>query len=73
MGADGIFSIFHIYDCHYGVKNIDNSINKFLDDIFPSFCDVTPEGLDIPEFFARQKEIVYLQNLVKKFKTNNTF
>lgn len=68
MAANKWLDMFFIYDCFYGVNKINGAIQEKLDNVISAFCDEVPEGIKIPKFFAKEDEIKYAQNLIRKFQ-----
>ncbi|MBQ4646533.1 MAG: hypothetical protein IJB79_04210 [Candidatus Gastranaerophilales bacterium] len=70
MSANATFRTFNINKNIFGINQIDSQIQKRLDDVIDSFCDVTNDGVEIPGFYGTEKEIAYAQNLINLFRND---
>ena len=70
MSANPFFKLFNVNQNVYGISNIDSSIKRQLDDILDYFCDITPDGIDIPPYYSSQVEIDYLKKMIDRYRLN---
>jgi hypothetical protein len=62
--------IFVINNVNFGVKTINEHIQAKIDDIVDAFCEITPDGVQIPDFYANSKDLAYIKKLIDSFNEN---
>ena len=70
MSANSIFRSFIINNNVYGINQIDEQIQTKLNDIIDMFCEITDDGIEIPEFYSTESELKYAKKLIDAFIKN---
>lgn len=70
MWANKKVGSFGINENNFGINKINDSIKAKIDDIVDAFCERTENGVEIPRFYADEKDISYIKKLIDDFCAN---